>query len=148
MTSPRLPYAPLRAALDRRAQRDLTVDAQAEVLGVTRRTIHRYATVGVELAQAERLACHAGLHPAAIWGDDANRWNHQALTAPEPARPQVPYLVRFLELNQCTWCLGWNDGQRRMAEQIAGRPARMRPCVCDRPVVATGQEPLDFGGAA
>jgi hypothetical protein len=65
-----------------------------------------------------------------------------------PHRQPNSALARFLASNQCPHCLGWNDGERRLAEQIAGRPGRMRPCVCNGPVVATGQEPLDFGGAA
>lgn len=56
-----------------------------------------------------------------------------------------PGLARFLAENQCPHCLGWSAGARRLAGQIAGRAGRMRSCVC---AGATGQEQLDFGGAA
>lgn len=57
-------------------------------------------------------------------------------------------LAHFLERNQCPHCLGWNTGTRRLAEQMAGQRGQLRPCVCDGPIVATGQDELDFGGAA
>lgn len=62
--------------------------------------------------------------------------------------PRHPLIAHFLTENQCRWCLGWSVGARLLAGQIAGRPGRMRPCVCDGILIATGQEQLDFGGAA
>jgi hypothetical protein len=76
------------------------------------------------------------------------------LTIPSAA-PDIPEravtrraLAHFLERNQCPHCLGWSAGARRLAEQMAGQRGHMRPCSCTEPVAPTGQEPLDFGGAA
>lgn len=65
-----------------------------------------------------------------------------------PSRQSSSALLRFLTLNQCTECLGWTAGTRRMAEQVAGRRAQIQACVCGGQIVPSGQESLDFGGAA
>jgi hypothetical protein len=77
----------------------------------------------------------------------AGRFVGRLVITDHPPRNE-PALARFLHENQCRHCLGWTLGARRLAEQIAGRRGHMRPCVCGRTIVATGQEELDFGGAA
>lgn len=73
---------------------------------------------------------------------------HDAGSHLHPDRQPKQVLFRFLERNQCPHCLGWSAGARRLAEQMAGQRGHMRPCSCTEPVAPTGQEPLDFGGAA
>lgn len=49
------------------------VRAVAEHVGISRRTLHRYASKGVTIDQAERIADALGTHPADLWGVAA--WN-------------------------------------------------------------------------
>lgn len=68
---------------------------------------------------------------------------------PTPRRPLDARLLQFLTENQCTTCLGWSAGARRLAERFVGRRARIRPCVCHGAKAApAGQGELEVGGVA
>lgn len=41
----------------------------ADRLGVTRRTVHRWARYGLSVAQADRLACALDMHIDLFWHD-------------------------------------------------------------------------------
>lgn len=50
---------------------DALANAEAELFGVTRRTIERWKsgeTTRVQVSTAERICDHLGVHPAEIWG--------------------------------------------------------------------------------
>lgn len=78
-----LPPAPLLAIARQRVMDSLTSDhtqvseapivsAMAAELGVNRRTVHRWqAGALIRPMDADRYACHLGLHPAEVWGMDA-----------------------------------------------------------------------------
>ena len=49
------------------------VSQLAEIVGVTRRTIHRWKQNGIPAHQADRAAINAGQHPGNVWPDQW--WN-------------------------------------------------------------------------
>lgn len=61
----RFPLEPLTRATQTTTRRQL-----AQVVGVTPRTIHRWAAAGIPLYAADRAAIAAGTHPLLIWPDD------------------------------------------------------------------------------
>lgn len=61
MTAQRFPLAPLRRA------HPISVGLLAEHIGVSRRTVCRYARHGMTEDQADRAACALGTHPAIVW---------------------------------------------------------------------------------
>ncbi len=60
----RLPFGPL--AIEAHAA---TIDTLARRIGVSRRTVHRWAAHGVPTHQADRAAIAIGSHPVCIWPD-------------------------------------------------------------------------------
>lgn len=67
----RLPLGPLLALAIRgpRTQPgDLGQRELAELVGVTRRTVNRWAAEGVPLCSADKAAARLGYHPAEVWG--------------------------------------------------------------------------------
>ena len=50
-----------------------TIETLANRIGVSRRTVHRWARDGVPSGQADRIAVAIGSHPAYIWPDHWNR---------------------------------------------------------------------------
>lgn len=73
---PRLPLQPLLDALpiDQAVARDCgngpgPIQQAATLLGLTRRTLHRYRHTGLDPRTADRLACKVGLHPLVVWGE-------------------------------------------------------------------------------
>lgn len=80
-----LPLAPLRDAhrvavferamwlRQQSSSPDALANAEAELFGVTRRTVERWksgATTRVQVSTAERICDHLGCHPAEIWGHE------------------------------------------------------------------------------
>ncbi len=61
-TADRFPFEPLVRA----AQAD-GIAALARALGVTPRTVHRWANAGVPAHAADRAAIAIGSHPACLW---------------------------------------------------------------------------------
>lgn len=57
----RYPFAPLSALLPRNR------DARASKLRVSRATLRRYETEGLDGYQADRCAVRAGHHPGTVW---------------------------------------------------------------------------------
>ena len=62
--SRRFPFEPLAT----RASAP-TVETLANWIGVSRRTVHRWAIEGVPAEQADRAAIAVGSHPAYLWPD-------------------------------------------------------------------------------
>ncbi len=62
--SPRLPFGPWPSK-----PHAPTIDTLASRIGVSRRTVHRWATHGVPADQADRAAIALGTHPACLWPD-------------------------------------------------------------------------------
>jgi hypothetical protein len=60
----RFPFRPL--AIEAQAP---TIDTLATRIGVSRRTVHRWAADGVPAHQADRAAIAIGSHPVCIWPD-------------------------------------------------------------------------------
>ncbi|MBN4047629.1 hypothetical protein JYT71_01325 [Acidimicrobiaceae bacterium AH-315-P05] len=70
MTRPlsvRYPFEPLALEI-----RTSTIETLAIRLGVSRRTVHRWALQGVPAEQADRAAIALGTHPACLWPE---QWN-------------------------------------------------------------------------
>ena len=88
---PRVPLAPLARAVGK-SHREMTyrlrpfggpgeivetvytieagpIPAIAALAGVARRTVTRWAHIGIDLWTADRLACSVGMHPAELWAD-------------------------------------------------------------------------------
>lgn len=63
MTARPYPLAPLRLG------NPVSAGRLAEQLGLSRRTICRYARHGMTEAQADHAACALGTHPALIWSE-------------------------------------------------------------------------------
>ena len=72
----RYPFEPLAAQA-----RDATVETLADRIGVSRRTVHRWAVHGIPAEQADRAAIALGSHPACLWPE---HWN-QAYLEPSAA---------------------------------------------------------------
>jgi hypothetical protein len=74
----RLPIGPLEAAAERMVRPVVDDDGQvagrvrlvAEAVGVTRRTVFRWARDGLTWGAADKAACALGLHPSSVWGRD------------------------------------------------------------------------------
>jgi hypothetical protein len=64
----RYPFEPLASEA-----RTSTIGILAQRIGVSRRTLHRWAKNGVPVEQADRAAIALGSHPAYLWPDDWNR---------------------------------------------------------------------------
>lgn len=63
----RYPFEPLATQA-----RDATIETLAGRIGVSRRTLHRWAIHGIPAEQADRAAIAIGSHPACIW---PKHWN-------------------------------------------------------------------------
>ncbi len=64
-TLARLPYSELVAAA---RIADPTGRDAAAIFAVTQRTVCRWNVHGVPLIEADKAACHIGLHPMLVWG--------------------------------------------------------------------------------
>ena len=62
--TPRLEFEPLAGEAP-----TSNVGQLAEMIGVTRRTIHRWARDGVPASKADHAAIAVGSHPAYVWAD-------------------------------------------------------------------------------
>ena len=62
MTPRRFPLAPLLVA-----DKVDTYGELGDLLGITRRSVQRYADEGISLYGADRLACRLGMHPCLVW---------------------------------------------------------------------------------
>ena len=51
----------------------------SELVGVTRRSVDRWAHVGIEPWMADRAAIALGLHPSAVWPAEYSAWLELAL---------------------------------------------------------------------
>lgn len=58
----RYPFEPLATQA-----RDATIETLAARIGVSRRTVHRWAIRGIPAEQADRAAIAIGSHPAYLW---------------------------------------------------------------------------------
>lgn len=80
-TPARLPVAPLLALVAPSAHRgpqeplNGPVALLADRIGVTRRTVNRWARSGLDPWRADEVAVAAGWHPWEVWGD---AWHHAA----------------------------------------------------------------------
>ncbi len=86
----RLPFQPLLDVLPidwTLARSDVVgpgpIAQAATLLGVTRRTVHRYRNSGLDHWTADRLAITAGCHPLTVWGQD---WIHAINLNQTPSR--------------------------------------------------------------
>lgn len=68
--SNRYPFEPLA-----NHTKPATLGTLAQRIGVSRRTLHRWANHGIPTDQADRAAIAIGSHPACIWPD---HWNQTA----------------------------------------------------------------------
>ncbi len=68
--SPRFPFEPLATIAQ-----PTTIETLASRLGVSPRTIHRWASEGIPATQADRAAIALGSHPAYLWPE---YWNPAA----------------------------------------------------------------------
>ncbi len=75
----RYPFEPLATQA-----RAATIEALAARIGVSRRSVHRWAIHGIPAEQADRAAIAIGSHPACIWPE---HWNQAYL---EPTRTGLP----------------------------------------------------------
>jgi len=64
----RYPFEPLATQA-----RDATIETLAARIGVSRRTVHRWAIQGIPADQADRAAIAIGSHPACLWPKHWNR---------------------------------------------------------------------------
>ncbi len=74
----RYPFEPLATQA-----RDTTIETLAGRIGVSRRTVHRWAVHGIPAEQADRAAIAIGSHPACLWPE---HWNRAYL---EPSAAEV-----------------------------------------------------------
>ena len=47
--------------------RFVDIETAAQAIGVSERTLYRMLVSGLDWSTADRVACHLGMHPAAIW---------------------------------------------------------------------------------
>ena len=102
MAQPRLPFAPLRAAIGQTMKRQrasfngndrhgqptdhgwtpepgIPGTMLADLTGINRRTIQRWPERGLRPFDADQVACALGMHPIEIWPTEWADWLEDAL---------------------------------------------------------------------
>lgn len=111
MTAPRLPLAPLLAALDCTGPAEL-----ARLLDTNHSTIRKWKQRGIAWESADRVAVSAGLHPAAVWPE----WLDHSI-ALNAGLCDAPSLTRYTR-QRCR-CHGCRDEATRYQRARRARQA-------------------------
>lgn len=82
----RLPFGPLRRFVECEGGAPIPSMGLAVCVGVSHKQIDRWKRDGIGLRQADDAACHLGVHPYAVWGDD---W-FTAVADPGDVDPRLP----------------------------------------------------------